>query len=39
MAYKEGTYKKVWNGKEDNVVMLSFLEESVPTATGFIQTA
>ena len=33
-GYKEGTYKKVWNGKEDNVVMLSFLEkESVPTAT------
>lgn len=25
-GYKEGDYKKVWNGMEDNVVMLSFLE-------------
>ncbi len=25
-GYKEGHYKKVWNGLEDNVVMLSFLE-------------
>ncbi len=24
-GYKEGTYIKVWNGKEDNVVMLSIL--------------
>ncbi len=31
-GYKEGTYKKVWNGHEDNVVMLSFLEgEEAPT--------
>ena len=31
-GYKEGTYKKVWNGKEDNVVMLEFLEgEEAPT--------
>ncbi len=31
-GYKEGTYKKVWNGQEDNVVMLSFLEgEEAPT--------
>ncbi|MDX1809989.1 MAG: dUTP diphosphatase [Sulfurospirillaceae bacterium] len=28
-GYKEGTYKKVWNGKEDNEVMLSFLEEKL----------
>jgi dimeric dUTPase (all-alpha-NTP-PPase superfamily) len=26
-GYKEGTYKKVWNGKEDNEVMLELLEE------------
>ncbi|AXH14984.1 dUTP diphosphatase [Malaciobacter mytili] len=26
-GYKEGTYKKDWNGKEDNVVMVSFLEK------------
>ncbi len=25
-GYKEGTYKKVWNGKEDNDVMMSILE-------------
>ncbi len=25
-GYKEGTYIKVWNGKEDNVVMMSILE-------------
>lgn len=25
-GYKEGTYKKVWNGKEDNEVMVSILE-------------
>ena len=31
-GYKEGTYKKVWNGKEDNAVMLEFLEgEEAPT--------
>lgn len=31
-GYKEGTYKKLWNGKEDNVVMLSLLEgENAPT--------
>lgn len=31
-GYKEGTYKKLWNGKEDNVIMLSFLEgENAPT--------
>ncbi len=26
-GYKDGTYKKVWNGKEDNEVMLELLEE------------
>ena len=25
-GYKEGTYKKVWNDKEDNVVMIEILE-------------
>lgn len=31
-GYKEGTYKKVWNGKEDNEVMLGFLEgDEAPT--------
>lgn len=25
-GYKEGTYKKIWNGKEDNDVMMSLLE-------------
>ena len=27
-GYKEGTYKKVWKGKEDNEVMLSLLSGS-----------
>lgn len=26
-GYKEGTYKKIWNGKEDNEVMIALLEE------------
>ncbi|MEA3288852.1 MAG: dUTP diphosphatase [Campylobacterota bacterium] len=26
-GYKEGTYTKVWNGREDNVVMISILEK------------
>lgn len=26
-GYKEGTYKKIWNDKEDNVIMVSLLEE------------
>ncbi|MBL3519926.1 dUTP diphosphatase [Aliarcobacter lanthieri] len=26
-GYKEGTYKKIWNGNEDNVVMVSLLEK------------
>ena len=25
-GYKEGTYKKVWNGSEDNVVMVELLK-------------
>ncbi len=25
-GYKEGTYIKIWNDKEDNVVMVSLLE-------------
>ena len=27
-GYKEGTYIKIWNGKEDNVTMQSILEEN-----------
>ena len=27
-GYKEGTYKKVWNGKEDNVVMQELWDEN-----------
>ncbi len=27
-GYKEGTYKKMWNGKEDNVVMQEILQEN-----------
>ena len=30
-GYKDGTYQKIWNGKEDNVVMLELLDEEVPT--------
>jgi dimeric dUTPase (all-alpha-NTP-PPase superfamily) len=26
-GYKEGTYKKIWNGKEDNDVMMSILSQ------------
>jgi hypothetical protein len=31
-GYKEGSYIKIWNGEEDNVVMQRYLEErpSVP---------
>ncbi|MFK5881402.1 MAG: dUTP diphosphatase [Sulfurospirillum sp.] len=28
-GYKDGSYKKVWNGKEDNVVMLEILDAKV----------
>jgi len=28
-GYKEGTYKKVWNGKEDNVVMQEILNTNL----------
>jgi dimeric dUTPase (all-alpha-NTP-PPase superfamily) len=27
-GYKDGSYKKIWNGKEDNVVMQEILEEN-----------
>ena len=27
-GYKEGTYKKIWNGEEDNVVMSQAIEDS-----------
>jgi hypothetical protein len=30
-GYKEGSYQKTWNGKEDNVVMLELLDEKMPT--------
>ncbi|MBN2963190.1 dUTP diphosphatase [Sulfurospirillum sp. T05] len=30
-GYKEGSYQKIWNGKEDNVVMLELLGEPMPT--------
>ncbi len=34
-GYKEGTYQKIWNGKEDNDVMMRILEEdSSLTAEG-----
>ncbi len=37
-GYKEGTYKKVWNGKEDNEVMLGFLDsEEAPTIEALYQ--
>ena len=35
-GYKEGTYKKVWNGQEDNVVMLSFLEGEEAPSVGVL---
>ncbi|PIQ03166.1 MAG: deoxyuridinetriphosphatase, partial [Piscirickettsiaceae bacterium CG18_big_fil_WC_8_21_14_2_50_44_103] len=25
-GYKEGTYLKIWNGKEDNVVMFEIID-------------
>ena len=27
-GYKEGTYIKIWNGKEDNVIMQRILDEN-----------
>jgi hypothetical protein len=27
-GYKEGTYKKLWEGREDNVVMQGILEDN-----------
>ena len=31
-GYKEGTYKKTWGDKEDNVIMLEILEENMLSA-------
>ncbi len=33
-GYKEGTYKKLWNGREDNVVMTELLEKNSLGAQG-----
>jgi len=33
-GYKEGTYKKVWNGKEDNEIMVEILEKGDFNAKG-----
>lgn len=30
-GYKEGTYKKLWNGKEDNVIMMELLNKAPST--------
>jgi hypothetical protein len=27
-GYKDGSYKKIWNGKEDNVIMQEILAEN-----------
>ena len=32
-GYKEGTYKKIWNGEEDNVVMQRLLEKVLKNQT------
>jgi len=32
-GYKDGTYKKIWNGKEDNVVMMEVLDNLTPSPT------
>ncbi len=37
-GYKEGTYKKIWNGIEDNVVLTKVLEESKLDAKGLYET-
>ena len=31
-GYKEGSYKKVWNGKEDNIIMLEILDKTLLNA-------
>ena len=28
-GYKEGTYRKIWNGKEDNVVLSEILSRGI----------
>ena len=37
-GYKEGTYKKVWNGDEDNVVMMSILEATIDISFDVMYT-
>ena len=37
-GYKEGTYIKVWNGKEDNEVLADILNQLDPSADGFKDT-
>lgn len=36
-GYKEGTYIKIWNGKEDNVTMQSILEDANITPEGLYE--
>ena len=36
-GYKEGTYKKLWNGVEDNVVMTELLEKNSLGAEGLYE--
>ncbi len=36
-GYKEGTYKKMWNGTEDNVIMSKLLEQNSFGADGLYQ--
>ena len=37
-GYKEGTYMKIWNGKEDNVTMQSILEENEEITPALLYT-
>lgn len=34
-GYKEGTYRKIWNGQEDNVHLARLVQEMDPFAVGF----
>jgi dimeric dUTPase (all-alpha-NTP-PPase superfamily) len=36
-GYKEGIYKKIWNGKEDNVVMLELLNQGIENAKSLYE--
>jgi hypothetical protein len=38
-GYKEGTYIKIWNGKEDNVTMQRILEENDNISPDELYTA